>query len=221
MHDIHLALKRLLVYCDAKRTTVDQLKALGTSAASALSIDYHDLINEMTEICTECRQTRESTVFDNTHDSWEYFVKIISVEHLLALFNGLVDLAKRETTSKQLVYRRVTMVAARTYVLLLTSPGAKVYDAFDTDLLQKVFKVFEMVDELDALREHERVQIQMLMIMLLEDFQLYLKHVSFEDYEELQMQFIDTIAALMEYHHKHGFLNKCKSSPSPTNRSLD
>lgn len=206
MHDIHLALRKLTAYCNAKRTTVEQLKSL----AQAATIDYNELINELTEICTECRQTRESTVFDNTHDSWEYFVKIISVEHLLAFFTGLIDLASKEAVPREPLHRKVSMIACRTYVLLLTSPGAKIYDAFEPDILRKVFKMFEMVKKLDGMREHERVQIQLLLIMLLEDFQLYLKHVSFEDYEDLQMQFIESIAAIMEFNHEKGFLNKCE-----------
>lgn len=208
MHDIHLALRKLNAYCDAKRTTVDQLKALATTAKTPSTINYSELINELTEICTECRQTRESTVFDNTHDSWEYFVKIISVEHLLAFFTGLIDLAANEKTDT--LQRKVSMTACRTYVLLLTSPGAKIYDAFEPDLLRKVFKMFDMTKKMDGMREHERIQIQMLLIMLLEDFQLYLKHVSFEEYEDLQMQFIEAIAAMMEFHHQKGFQNKCK-----------
>lgn len=212
MHDIHLALRKLIAYCDAKKTTVEQLKNLAT-ASRAPAIDYHELINELTEICTECRQTRESTVFDNTHDSWEYFAKIISVEHLLAFFTGLIDLAAKEATNTELLIRKVSMTACRTYVLLLTSPGAKIYDAFEPDLLRKIFKVFDVSRKLDAMREHERVQVQMLLIMLLEDFQLYLKHVSFEDYEDLQMQFIETIAAMMEFNHEKGFRNKCKWRP--------
>lgn len=205
MHDIHLALRKLNAYCDAKRTTIEQLKT-----SNATGYDYHELINELTEICTECRQTRESNVFDNTHDSWEYFAKIISVEYLLAFFTGLIDLATKETTQKDQLQRKVSMTACRTYVLLLTSPGAKIFDAFEPDLLRKIFKVFAMTKTLSTMRDHERIQIQMLLIMLLEDFQLYLKHVSFEDYEDLQMQFIETIAAIMEFHHEKGFLNKCK-----------
>lgn len=205
MHDIHLALRKLNNYCDAKRTTVEQLKALDKT-----SLDYHEVINELTEICTECRQTRESTVFDNTHDSWEYFIKIISVEHILAFFTALIDLATNGEASTELLMRKVSMTACRTYVLLLTSPGAKIYDAFEPDLLRKVFKVFQMAKKLDGIREHERIQIQMLLIMLLEDFQLYLKHVSFEEYEDLQMQFIESIVDIMENHHKKGFHNKCK-----------
>lgn len=211
MHDIHLALRKLIAYCDAKRTTVEQLKTLATATTSkAAAIDYRELINELTEICTECRQTRESSVFDNTHDSWEYFAKILSVEHLLAFFTGLIDLATTEAAAKDLLLRKVSMTACRTYVLLLTSPGAKIFDAFEPDLLRRVFKVFEMAKKLDAMREHERIQMQMLMIMLLEDFQLYLKHVSFEEYEDLQMQLIESIATMMEFHHEKGFQNKCK-----------
>lgn len=209
MHDIHLALRKLNAYCDAERTTVEQLKALGKGSKRP-AIDYQEVINDLTEICTECRQTRESNVFDNTHDSWEYFVKIISVEHFLAFFTGLIDLITNEAASTELLVRKVSMTACRTYVLLLTSPGAKIYDAFEPDLLRKVFKVFDMAKKLDGIREPERIQIQMLMIMLLEDFQLYLKHVSFEEYEDLQMQFIESIVGVMEYHHTKGLHNKCK-----------
>lgn len=209
MHDIHLALRKLNAYCDAKRSTVEELKTL-TRTAAATAIDYHELINELTEICTECRQTRESNVFDNTHDSWEYFAKIISVEHLLAFFSGLIAVSRKDAAKQELLFHKVSMTACRTYVLLLTSPGAKIYDAFEPDVLRMVFKVFDMQKKLDAMREHDRIQIQMLMIMLLEDFQLYLKHVSFEEYEDLQIQFIQSIVAMMEFHHENGFQNKCK-----------
>lgn len=217
MHDIHLALRKLVAYCDAKRTAVVELKTLIPTSESSAIVSV-ELINELTEICTECRQTRESGVFDNEHDSWEYFAKIIPVEHLLAFFTRLIDLATKETatkemTAKELLHLKVSMTACRTYVLLLTSPGAKIFNAFEPDLLRKVFKALEMAEKLDRMREHDRIQIQMQIIMLLEDFQLYLKHVSFEEYEDLQMQFIESITAMMKFHHEKGFHNKCKWRP--------
>lgn len=207
MHDIHLVLQKLTAYFNVKETTPEQLVAFANH--SQPSIDYNVLINQLTEICTECRQTRESTVFDNTHDSWEYFSKIISIKHLLAFFTGLIDLTGNDL--QNLLFRKVSLTVCRAYVLLLTSPGAKIYDAFEPDILRKVFKVFESIKQLGTFREHERVQIQMSLIILLEDFQLYLKHVSFEEYEDLQLQFIEAIANIMEFHHEKGLMNKCES----------
>lgn len=206
MHDIHLYLKKLTEYFDAKTTTTEQIKAI--TCNSPPSFDVIELINCLTEICTECRQTRESDVFDNTHDSWEYFSKIVSIPHLVAFFSGLLELTAKDASN--FMYRKVAITACRTYVLLLTSPGAKIFDAFEPDVLQKVFKAFHVIKDLGTFRDHERVQLQMLVIMLLEDFQLYLKHVSFEEYEDLQMQFIDSIIAVMDFHHEKGLLNKCE-----------
>lgn len=209
MHDIHLVLRKLNDYFDVKRISAEELES--SLCRERKDIDYGILINQLTEICTECRQTRESDVFDNTHDSWEYFQKIISVKHLLAFFAGLCDLTLKNDEANAM-HIRVSLTICRTYVLLLTSPGAKIFDAFEPELLRKVFKMFEIVKRIGKWREHDRVQAQMLLIMLLEDFHLYLKHVSFEEYEDLQLQFIEAIAAIMEFHHQNGLQNKCKET---------
>lgn len=206
MHDIHLVLVKLNDYFDSKIISNEELQVRFGEPQN--NIDYSELINNLTEICTECRQTRESNVFDNTHDSWEYFSKITSISHLVSLFTGLLDLAEKNSTS--FLYRRTALITCRAYILLLTSPGAKIFDAFDTELLKKVYKVFQCLKQLKEFREHERIQIQMLVIMLLEDFSLYLKHVSFEEYEELHMLFIEAVVGVMEHHHENGLLNKCE-----------
>lgn len=206
MHDIHLVLAKLNDYTNSKQLTTEQLQVLFSEPQQ--NFDYYVLINELTEISTECRQTRESTVFDNTHDSWEYFAKITSIPHLISLFTGLLELS--EKNPENFLYRRVALTTCRAYILLLTSPGAKIFDAFDKSLLKKVYKKFQYLQQLEQFREHEQVQIQMALIIILEDFQLYLKHVSFEEYEDLQVEFIDAVAGVMDYHHENGFLNKCK-----------
>lgn len=207
MHDIHLFLRNLNNYFDANGASPDDLcKEIINQLPQRYEIG--ELINHLTEICSESRQTRESDVFDNTHDSWEYFSKIISIDHLLALFTGLIELTSKD--GQDFPHKKLGIIVCRTYVLLLTSPGAKIFGAFQPDTLRKVFKVFHIVKLMGNYREHDRIQLQMQLTMLLEDFQLYLKHVSFEEYEDLQVQFVETIASIMEHHHEKGFLNKCK-----------
>lgn len=207
MHDIHLFLRNLNNYFDANGVSPDDLRKQ-ISNQLPQQCEISELINHLTEICTESRQTRESDVFDNTHDSWEYFSKIISIEHLLAFFTGLIELTSKDEQNFQ--HKKLGITVCRTYVLLLTSPGAKIFGAFQPDTLRKLYKIFQIVKHMGNYREHDRVQLQMMLTMLLEDFQLYLKHVSFEEYEDLQVQFVETIASIMEFHHEKGFLNKCK-----------
>lgn len=206
MHDIHLVLKKLTDYFDANNaSTADEIRQQFTN-----QLPHHlrvtELINHLTEICTECRQTRESNVFDNTHDSWEYFTKIISIENLLAFFTGLIELTSK---NEEFMQKKLGIIACRTYVLLLTSPGAKIFGAFQPELLKKVFKIFDVLKHLGVYRESERIQLQMMITLLLEEFQLYLKHVSFEEYEDLQVHFVETIGSIMEFHHEKGYMNKC------------
>lgn len=206
MHDIHLYLIKLTDYFDAKAASAEFIRQQYSNQLPQ-HLDPSELINHLTEICTESRLTRESDVFDNTHDSWEYFSKIISVEHLIAFFTGIIELTAKDECN--FIFKKLAISVSRTYVLLLTSPGAKIFAAFQTDLLRKVFKTFEIVKRMGNFREHERIQLQMSLILLLQDFQLYLKHVSFEEYEDLQAQFVEAIASVMEFHHEKGFLNKC------------
>lgn len=207
MHDIHLVLKKLTDYFSAD----EEVEAL-QARVSVLqhNINYDVLMNNFTEICTECRQTRESNVFDNTHDSWEYFSKIISIRHLVAFFVGLIELGNKDDDTNVL-HKKLSITVCRTYVLLLTSPGAKIFDAFEPDLLQRIYKVFGILRKLATFKEPQRVQLQMSIIMLLQDFVLYLKHVSFQNYEELQTELIAAIANIMDYNHENGLNNKCKS----------
>lgn len=205
MHDIHLVLKKLTDYFDVNNASSDEIRQRFSNQLPP-HLEISELINNLTEICTECRQTRESNVFDNTHDSWEYFSKIISIEHLLAFFTGIIELI---TKNDEFMHKKLGITTCRTYVLLLTSPGAKIFGAFQPDLLKKVFKIFNILKHLGIYRESERIQLQMMVTLLLEEFQLYLKHVSFEEYEELQVQFVEAIGSIMEFHHEKGYMNKC------------
>lgn len=207
MHDIHLVLTKLNDYIGGDAAVpADELRERVSCVQH--NIDYAVLINNLTEICTECRQTRESSVFDNTHDSWEYFARIISIKHLVALFTGLIELAAKDASN--FLHQKLLLTVCRTYMLLLTSPGAKIFDAFEPALLQRVFKSFGILKRLEPFKEHQRVQLQMSVIMLMQDFVLYLKHVSFENYEELHIELIDAIADVMEHHHENGLANKCE-----------
>lgn len=205
MHDIHLFLKRLTDYFDATNASADEIRQQFINQLPQ-QLQLTELINNLTEICTECRQTRESDIFDNTHDSWEYFSKIISIEHLLAFFTGLIEFTSK---NDEFVHKKLGISVCRAYVLLLTSPGAKIFGAFQPDLLRKVFKIFDILKNMSNYRESERIQMQMMITLLLEEFQLYLKHVSFEEYEELQAQFVESIGSIMEFHHEKGYMNKC------------
>lgn len=205
MHDIHLVLTKLTEYYRDDEVVDALQERLSTLQHN---INYEVLINNMTEICTECRQTRESNIFDNTHDSWECFSRILSIRHLIAFFTGLIELAKKDVTN--FLHQKLAITACRTYVLLLTSPGAKIFDAFEPMLLQRIFKMLEMLKRLAPFKEHQRMQLQMSIIMLMQDFVLYLKHVSFQNYEELHTDLIDAIAMVMEYHHENGLCNKCE-----------
>lgn len=205
MHDIHLVLTKLTEYYRDDEVVDALQERLSTLQHN---INYEVLINNMTEICTECRQTRESNIFDNTHDSWECFSRILSIRHLIAFFTGLIELAKKDVTN--FLHQKLAITACRTYVLLLTSPGAKIFDAFEPMLLQRIFKMLEMLKRLAPFKEHQRMQLQMSIIMLMQDYVLYLKHVSFQNYEELHTDLIDAIAMVMEYHHENGLCNKCE-----------
>lgn len=46
------------------------------------------------------------------------------------------------------------------------------------------------------------VQLQMLISLLLKEFQLYLKHLSFKEFEELQAYFTEAIGSIMEFYHE-------------------
>lgn len=204
MHDIHLVLTKLSDYFVDDETEDALLERVSTLQ---YNINYEVLMNNLIEICTECRQTRESDVFDNTHDSWEYFTRIISIKHLIAFFTGLIELATKDASNY--LHQKLAITVCRTYVLLLTSPGAKIFDAFEPPLLQRAFKIVGVLKQLAPFKEHQRVQLQIAIIMLLQDFVLYLKHVSFQNYEDLQTELIDAIAIIMEYHHENGLANKC------------
>lgn len=204
MHDIHLVLHKLNEYFD-RSEDVDKLQE---RYSNIQNIEYEILINNLTEICTECRQTRESKVFDNTHDSWEYLSKVVPIKHMNAFFTGLLNLGQKDPTN--FLYQKLSITACQTYIMLLTSPGAKIFNVFEPPLMQRIFKIFNILKHLAPFKEHLRVQLQMAIFIFMGDLILYLKHVSFEGYEELQLELIHTISSIMEYHHENGLANKCK-----------
>lgn len=207
MHDIHLYLIKLTEYFDANVASADTIRQQYSNQLPQ-HVNVAGIINHLTEIASECRSTRDATIFDNTHDSWEYFSKIISVEHLVGFFTGLIELTAKHEHDFQHV--KLALSLCRTYLLLLTSPGAKIFGAFETDLLRKLFKSLEHIKRTDNFSNNEKSQMQMLLIVLLQDIQIYLKHVSFNEYEELHIQFIESIATVMEFHHEKGIQNRCK-----------
>lgn len=207
MHEIHLYLIKLTEYFDAKTASANDIRQQYSNQLPQ-HVSVSAIINHLTEIASECRSTRDSTVFDNTHDSWEYFSKIVSVEHLVGFFMGLIELTAKHQNDFQ--YVKLALSLCRTYLLLLTSPGAKIFGAFDTDLLGKLFKTFGYIKHTDKFSSNEASQLQMLLIVLLQDIQIYLKHVSFNEYEEQHIQFIECLAMIMEFHHEKGIQNKCK-----------
>lgn len=129
---------------------------------------------------------------------------------------SLVSLWELDPTSS--LNRKLSLNASRTYLFLLTIPGAKCCGVFDEDLVTRCLAIFGILDLMRQsslqrkLRMHEQTQFMLLLCSFLEDLCTVFKIVALEEYKELKKMLVKTLKNIILHNHIHGYDSICKSN---------
>lgn len=177
---------------------------------SATGNAYNDVINVLTEVCTEFRLVKEHERHSQVNDSWEYLSKTINTEHLLIFHNCLIELAFVNSTN--LRYYRLAILAGTSYLLQITTPGAKAFGIFQPDIVQRSFHLLNTIDKICTITGN-RTDLYGNYLVLLECIEILLKNVSFEEHENLKIDLLNELVNVIELNYMTAFRNPsmCKS----------
>lgn len=178
--------------------------------AAMQGFDCADLLQE---IYNDAVCVRKETGFKE-YDSWEFLAKVVSKEQYMGFIYSLAHLWELDPTAA--INRKLSFNAARTYLFLLTTPGAKSCEIFDEDLVQRCFGVFNILSVMKSagmqrkIRAHEETQILLLMVSLLEDLSNIFKIVSLEEFKDLKKDLIKHLKGIILHNHIHGYDSICE-----------
>lgn len=176
-----------------------------------------DCVDLMQEIYNDAVWTRNDAGFKE-YDSWEFLAEIVDKEKYMGFIYALVHLWELDPASE--INRKLSFNAARMYLFLLTTPGAKSCEIFDEDLVQRsiaIFNILSMTKTGGMTRKigtHKQTQILLQLASLLEDLSTIFKIVSFEEFKDLKKSLIKHLKNIILHNHTHGYENICKSIKS-------
>lgn len=163
---------------------------------------FNNVIDVLTEVCTEFRIVKESERHSQKDDSWEYLSKKINTDHLLIFENCLIELAFIDSTDVR--YYQLALLAGNSYLLLITTPGAKAFGIFQPDIVQRSFNLLSTINRIGKMSGN-RTDLYVKYMSLLECIEILLKNVSFEEYESLRIDLLNELANLIELNYTTAF----------------
>lgn len=246
---LELALRRVASYFDASLSLehIEDLldSTSGAEPADSQAIDALAIVrsartqpavlNDLLELCNECTSTgvarRGETptlmpISPSPSPSdratappigWKHLIStgaIAAPDHLLAYFTCLLQLRPADR-----VNRRLGLMAARTYMLLLTVPGSQVYGLFHAPLVQRALGQFALLAQLlkagdggaPTLRvDHERIELLMNCVALQEDCKKMLQVVSLAEHDDLKRALVRSLNGVMLHYFEHVHRSKCE-----------
>lgn len=172
----------------------------------------YDCIDLLQEIYNDAVCARKETGFKE-NDSWEFLAKVVNKEKYMGFIYSLVHLWELDPTAA--INRKLSFNAARTYLYLLTTPGAKSCEIFDEDLVQRCFGVFNILSVIRGgmqrkIRGQEEMQILLLLVSLLEDLTNIFKIVSLTEFKDLKKDLIKQMKSVILHNHINGYESICK-----------
>lgn len=232
MHNINVVLQVISQYFDPS-ITVDQIEEIIENTKKERENDEEpehlqsvedllivktariqpDVLNQLVELCSECRSALDvEATLSSAFDSWEHFSTFIVPEQLLAYFSCLIELSKINPINS--IDRRLSLISGRSYLLMQTIPGAKAFGIFHPALINRTFNLFQLLNVLitsNKLRkEHERIDLLINFISLMEDIELLLKYVSLEEHLDLKKSLINSMGIVLQHYYSKQCSNKCK-----------
>lgn len=209
-------LSRLTPYFD-NTLTLDQLKDILDGETESEKILLQDLqliknvtndaeiINILNDICSEWRIVKESEKHSQKNDSWEYLSTTVNIEQLLIFHRCLIELAFQKEIN--LINYRLAILSGRSYILLIATPGAKAFGIFQPDIIIRTFHLLHAINKLCNTHSLRNSNLLSGYLSLLEDIEILLKNVSFEEHEILKLDLLNELANLIEFNYVTGFRN--------------
>lgn len=220
MSNIQAALRQLASYVDTT-VTLDQIEEI-LDAGEPESIE--DLISVKTarkqpevlsillDLCSGCRAARVSDALPNELDSWENLSNIIVPDKILGYLSSLIELGKIHPNDP--IDLRLSLNSSNAYLLLLTVPGAKAVGAFDVNLVKRTLKLDHLLKAMPTLRENDKIYAIIQCVSLMQDLQMLLRYVSFEEEENaipsLKSVVVKCVTDFVLHFHESSARGKCK-----------
>lgn len=177
------------------------------------ALESFDCIDLFQEIYNEAMQARKESGFKD-YDNWNYLVTQVNKSKYLSFMYACISLWQLDPGNSQI--RKLSCNASRTYLTLLTIPGAKQCGIFDEDLVIKTFQVitlFEVLNQPDyqrVVRNHDRTQVQLFLISFLEDLVTIFKIVSLREFKDVKKALVIILKGILLHNHVNGYENICK-----------
>lgn len=193
---------------DERPITIDRMHLVKTARIQP------DVLNALLELCAACRSQQEVASLADTIDSWEQLANFILPAQLLAYLSCMCELIHLRPFDA--IDRRLSLVSHRVYLQLLTIPGAKAVGVFHAPLVQSVLRLFGQLNAIvstggkQRLRDHEKVEVLINVLALLDDLEQLLQCVSFDDIDEIKLNVCEAVAAAIAFHHDTTYRSSCK-----------
>lgn len=169
----------------------------------------------LSELISTAFQTRETPgTFFCEQDSWEFLSKQINVKDYKNFINCLVLLCRLDYFDKD--NRKLSILAGRSYMLMLTTPGAKTKNVFDEDLIIDCMKIFDCVQNLrqsvvnEKIPKADLVDLQMDLFSFLVELKTTLRHISLDEYVDTLKLIISTLTIIIRDNYINGYDSICK-----------
>lgn len=182
-------------------------KDLPITAINILSLDIvtratkdFTVAELLLDICNDARDIRTRAGFyNNNNDNWEFISQKINVKSFLSFIYCMTGLSHLKPLDEEL--SKITLNAARSYLLLLTTPGAKRCRVFDNNVVISCLHAFKVIEKA---RPKYKPLLLIQLTAMLEDLKTVFKIVclDLEEYKEVKEEVIVTIRDLLLYNFK-------------------
>lgn len=169
----------------------------------------------MSELISSAFQTRETPgTFFCEQDSWEFLSKQINVKDYKNFISCLTHLCLIDYFDKE--NRKLSILAGRAYMIMLTTPGAKAKDVFEEDLIADCMKIFDCVENLrqavsnEKMAKLELIDLQMDLFSFLVELKTTLRHISLDEYVDTLKTIISTLTIIIRDNYINGYDSICK-----------
>ncbi|CAO1316115.1 unnamed protein product [Diamesa tonsa] len=143
----------------------------------------HKMINDM---MNEKNSLNNSSNWDSISQQG------FSVERYLIFIYLMLRLY--DVDPNNIINRDLAILAGRTYLTLLALPGAKRCQVWDSDLIIRCFKLFEIIE-----KNIGDKYIEILILHMLEECGNVFNKCSLNDHEDVKSKYIDTLALVIKY----------------------
>lgn len=173
-------------------------------------------IEILSELISAAVQNRETPgIFFCQYDSWEFLSKHINTEHYLSFISCIVRLCNYDYVEKK--NRKLSVLAARAYMALLTTPGAKLHGVFNKEIIIKCLSVFNSMQNLreaivsnDLVATNDLIEFQTDLFSFMVELKIVFGYVAIDSFQDVASCAFSTMAFIIRDHFVNGFNSICR-----------